>query len=310
MIKTLNPQKQKLKINYSGELDSIDADTYLKSLTNLTEVIKEINRLNNLRHNADRKLEIKISSHEKGSFEVEIALVASFIENLFSTMLQSDNVEYVYNIVHILVGCFLIKKFFSESDKAQVEQTGDEVEIKDSSGDKLVIDNVTYNIFTQSENIDKNISKNFEALEKDEQIKKFRVEGKEEKHFEARRKDFHNLSRPLEEEEDSKTELKESVELVIVKLGFERTYKWDFYYGGQKISAWISDESFFEDRISKGDVSFSKGDRIIADLEIEKIYEPKVDTYIDKRYYVCNIKEHIPLKHKQMGLFDEPNHND
>ena len=80
--------------------------------------------------------------------------------------------------------------------------------------------------------------------------------------------------------------------LNIVRLSFDKSLKWEFYYDGNKITAKINDADFI-DKIDSGE-SFAKGDSLEVELEILKEFDQTVNTYINKSYKINKIIRHIP----------------
>ena len=100
---------------------------------------------------------------------------------------------------------------------------------------------------------------------------------------------------------DKNTRIKpEEAILTIFKVVFEKGYKWQFYYQGNKISADIKDETFYG-KIDSG-AKFSKGDKLIADIEIKQTFDDSIQSYINKEYSVIKIKQRIP-RDEQANIF-------
>ncbi len=91
------------------------------------------------------------------------------------------------------------------------------------------------------------------------------------------------------------------VKLHILKVAFDKNYKWAFYYNGQKTHAKIADRKFIKN-VEKGE-KFSKGDVLIADLEIQKIFNESLNTYIDHSHIILRVKSHIPSP-QEKDLFE------
>jgi hypothetical protein len=81
--------------------------------------------------------------------------------------------------------------------------------------------------------------------------------------------------------------IKENVDLSVLKLVFKKNRKWEFIYNGMKISAYIVDDDFWA-RVDRGE-SFRKGDIIKADLEISRVFDEEVNTYVNMRYRVIKV---------------------
>ena len=80
--------------------------------------------------------------------------------------------------------------------------------------------------------------------------------------------------------------------LNIVRLSFDKSQKWEFYYDGNKITAKINDVDFLL-KIDSGE-TFAKGDSLEVELEILQEFDQTVNTYVNKSYKINRIIRHIP----------------
>ena len=87
--------------------------------------------------------------------------------------------------------------------------------------------------------------------------------------------------------------VKEKQELSVFKIVFKENYKWEFFYSGSKIYASLKDKSFFK-KIEKGEAAFRSGDRLIVVLEIEQIFNEAANTFVNEKYNILKVIEHIP----------------
>ena len=140
-------------------------------------------------------------------------------------------------------------------------------------------------------------------MSEDQAIEKFELyDDNNELVFESNKCDFDSIAYPavLPEEDTKKSE--EEATLTIFKVVFEKGYKWAFVYRGIKISASITDESFFQ-KIDEG-VKFSKGDRLLVDLEIIKVFDKTIQAYVNKEYKIVKVTQHVP-RGNQTKLFNK-----
>ncbi len=279
--------QQVIKIKFDGQLHQVDANTFINSLINFCEVIKQINS----EIDSEHPIEIKITALEKGSFITGISLQAKdIIDQLFTR----DNIGYLANIVTIAIGAYQIKKSFGGNKPTEVKQVGDKVEIKDNKGSIILVDNRTYSIYSKNQAISDAIANNFASLEEDTSISKFEIlDDKESVIFSADRESFQDLAKKVElEQENTKTTII-SANLIIYKLIFDKNNrKWEFYYNGNRISANVIDDNFFKE-IDQGK-SFSKGDQLTVDLQINQIFDEAVNAYINHSYQVNKVTNHTP----------------
>ena len=69
--------------------------------------------------------------------------------------------------------------------------------------------------------------------------------------------------------------------------------KWQFVWNGIKISAAISDESFYES-LARHEYEFGKGDIIDETLRIFQRKDDETGVYINTRYEVIKVHRRIP----------------
>lgn len=91
----------------------------------------------------------------------------------------------------------------------------------------------------------------------------------------------------------------ENVKLNLLKVVFDKRYKWEFYKHGVKISASIKDDSFL-DRVASGE-AFAKGDVLVTKLQTNQKFDSALNAFINKSYEVLEVLNHIP-RSKQMKL--------
>jgi hypothetical protein len=97
--------------------------------------------------------------------------------------------------------------------------------------------------------------------------------------------------------------LTEAATLNIVRVSFEETLKWDFYFKGNKISAKIKDPTFYK-LIDKGE-PFAKGDILEVELQIIQKWDDSVNTYINKSYQITAILRHMRRSEQQTFDFEK-----
>jgi len=148
------------------------------------------------------------------------------------------------------------------------------------------------------------LAQNFDAINNDPSITGFEITDKDEKPIiRVEKEEFSNLSLKSDEIADDERIIKEAATLNIVRLSFEESLKWEFYYKGNKISAKIKDPNFYE-LINKGE-SFAKGDIWEVELQINQKWEGSVNTFINKSYHINKIIRHILRDEQQKFRFDE-----
>lgn len=271
------------KIKFDGQLHQVNANTLITSLINLSTAIQEINK----GLNPDRQIEINIKATEKGSFLLWMGLALAKLPQLLETTGSGAK-----NIIDVLAGILTIKNALRGKQPEKIEEDGDKIKLHTNNGTIIVIDKFTYNC-SGNQTIQDAISNTFEMLQEDSSISGFAITDVQEKpYFEVERKDFEQLAIKSEVIEENKRILTEIADLFIFKIVFDNKYKWEFYFKGNKISATVTDETFFQ-RIDEGE-SFSKGDSLTVEIEVQQIFEKSVNTFINQSYTIKRVLQHTP----------------
>ena len=92
---------------------------------------------------------------------------------------------------------------------------------------------------------------------------------------------------------------KNNATLNIAKLSFNKGLRWSFIYEGIKISAHIIDYDFFKNIDECQE--FAKGDSLIVDLKIHQEFDNSANAYINKKYQIVKVNNHIQ-RAKQLNI--------
>jgi hypothetical protein len=287
------------KLKFDGQLHQIDANVLINSLIHTTAIIQEVNRY----LDTGKKIEIKVKALEKGSFLVHIELLESALDSIKS-LFTKENAELAAVIVTILVGLIEIKKFLKGKKPKSIESKEERTKIINERGDILIIENATFNIYENSPIVKDALSQNFDALNNDPSITGFEITDKDEKPIiRVEKQEFSDLSLKSEEISNDERIIKEAATLNIVRLSFEESLKWEFYFKGNKVSAKIKDPNFYE-LINKGE-SFAKGDILEVEIQINQKWDESVNTFVNKSYQINKIVRHILRDEQQKFRFED-----
>ncbi len=287
------------KLKFDGQLHQIDANVLINSLIHTTSIIQEVNRY----LDTGKKIEIKIKALEKGSFLIHLELLETTFDSIKS-LFTKENAELAAAIVTILVGLIEVKRFLKGRKPKSIESKDEKTTIINEKGDVLIIENATFNIYENSPIIKDALSQNFDAINNDPSITGFEITDKAEKPIiRIEREEFTDLSLKSEEILNDERIIKEAATLNIVRLSFEESLKWEFYYKGNKVSAKIKDPNFYE-LINKGE-SFAKGDILEVELQINQKWDESVNTFVNKSYQINRIIRHIIRNEQQKFKFED-----
>ncbi len=278
-----------LKIVFNGDAHEIDADVLIKSLVNYSIVAQEASAYISL----DSKINIKIKAIQKGSFELLLGVVADAGSNLFSV----EGIDYAASIVVIVGGLYKLKKWLSNNGEPEIVKynNNNTVNIKNRNGNITISNNVLH-IYQSSEKTREGLKKTFEALKDTEEIESFEIIDQEndEEIFHANKKDFDSMASDIGDIEQKKQkEIKIKQELSVFKIVFKENHKWEFFYKGNRIYALITDQNFIN-KVSRGEVAFRSGDRMVADMEIIQVFNETANVFINDEYFITKVLKHIP----------------
>lgn len=284
-----NQNKHSFNIKFEKKSHSLDVETYVKSLTALNTMVKEVNYQTN---STSGEVEIRVIAEKPGSFDVllEIANIVKDSGDLFFA-----GVSALAAVVSTVVTVIELKMHLGDKtgeENSGIDIRGDTVNIKDSNGNIVFQTNKkTYNIYLNNQTINDAVSAQFQAVKDDEEIEAVTYHNGNNV-VTIKKEAFDTLAkRRTVLVEDSKTSTVPAT-LVISKLVLDnRNRKWQFVYQGNKINATIADDAFW-DRVLSGEEAFANGDRLVCDLEIIRDYDDSLGVYMDRDYIVRNIRDH------------------
>ncbi|MCJ7508744.1 MAG: hypothetical protein MUO85_08460 [candidate division Zixibacteria bacterium] len=283
------------KIKYDGKLHQIDSNTLINSLFNITAAMQEINRELNRESSSKVEIQIKVNAFSKGCFLLHFELIKSVADDLLAPTAILVTQTDIYTTIKIFVEFIRLKLFLKGEKPQEINKSEGDVTIINNKGN-IVVDKRTFNVYTKNEKVNEAFTKNFETLREDSAIDGFDFNDRTDRTLiHIPKEDFNALTLRNELlEEEIKTETIPEASLYIIKLVFEENRKWEFYYQGNKISATMEDETFSQ-KIDKGE-KFGKGDILVCNLEVEKIFDTEVNTYVNRSYRILKILQHIPCK--------------
>ena len=265
----------------------MDLNTLLLSQMHFSWIIGEIK--NEIAR--DSNLSIKIKPLQKGSIPFDFILDISLFDSLFTPLAVYTGIPAA--IIGVWIGLVQLRKW-SKGKKYTKITILDRGRIIVTIGDReFEVSEVSYKL-SQNPAVDKALVKGFEAIEKDENIDNIQViDESKTPVLSVARTEFVNFTVPNENfEQKTQIETKQE-QLTVLKVVFDKGYKWQFYDKlGRKVSANMEDDAFV-DRINKGE-AFSKGDTIVAEVEVEKIFDESVNMFVENNNKIIRVITHTP----------------
>lgn len=292
------PNDNLLHIVFENERSEVSAELLIGSLMHTSALLHAING----ELGEGKQIDIKVKAFKQGSFQVTIELV----ERAFSWLFSSEGMNYTAALVTVAGGVYQLVKHLRGKRPKSVKTEGDKTTIINHYGDIIQVDQRSYHIFNRSEEVRKQAQEQFQELEKYSDITGFRFEGGGET-VRTDQSEFAAMGKPIptsDEDPAPQVRVIQDARLLILRPSFDPKLPWDFLYDGRKISARVKDEEIW--RIIDQGESFSKGSRMLVDLEETRIYDPELDDYVLTKdsYHVLHFKQHLPAS-RTATLFDE-----
>ncbi|MBO6573341.1 MAG: hypothetical protein JJ958_12970 [Balneola sp.] len=283
------PSQEKLKIKFGGKANTVNATTYLNSLSSFVTIAEEVNKnLNN-----QEKISINIQAHKPGSFEVFLELVTSAYDTV--DVMFNTGVTNAGDLFKIITGVYTVRKFLSGKKPKKIDEVEAGINITNSKGNTITVNKNTYNIYNSNFSVIEALNNNFESLNNDSSVDSFEIYEKGNKPvFKSDKSDFGFLTdQELEEIQADEKYVTTRHSIRVFKVVFEKKYTWQFIHKGEKINAKILDEKFLKG-IESGTERFGKGDILEVELEVLKKYDESLGAFINSKYSVKKVFNHIP----------------
>jgi hypothetical protein len=276
-----------LKLKFDGQTHQIEANTLINSLLHFTNIVQEVNK----ELATGNKVEVKVNALPEGSFlcHITVQSIIDATQNIFS----KENIAVAKEIVDVVTGVYKLGKLLKGKAATEVTAENNRTTVKNVEGTVVVINNPTYNIYTNNRVVREALSREFQTLANDPNVTGFELlDTKNEPLVQIDKPDFAEIAAIEDMPQLAERAVTKVGMLNIVRVAFERNMKWEFYFEGIKISAKLNDDEFVK-LVDAGE-SFAKGDTLEAEIEIRQEFEPTVNAYINRGYKVIKILRHIP----------------
>jgi hypothetical protein len=283
-----------VKIKFDGQPHQVELSVYTQVLLDFATIAKA--STNATDPNAD--VGITISAPERGSFVAVLQLVASQAGDVLGWGI--DHCEELASIVTVIGGVYGLHRWLAgKRVEEQPEVAGDgNVVVKDSEGTTITVAENVFNLYISNPGVPAALTHTFGALDEDPAITGFGIADDSQQIFAAERAEFGPMSEApdvVAETECTKVDSVANAHLHVVKLVLERSYtrKWEFVWAGNRISANIKDEKFF-DKLEAHAYTFGAGDLLRVNLEVTKEWDDRLGAYVNRSYTIAEVLEFIP----------------
>lgn len=290
----------RIKLVFEGQQHQMDLDTLISSLLNFAELTRAAS--NDVM--PGEKINIKIDATDKGSFEVLLELCSEIAQGILQHI-NWDNINKIENLISVVVGIMAIKLFLKGEKPQKVESQDGKttIHIKNST---IIVSKKTFDIYVNNAKANDHLENLFDKLSERPEVEGLTIEPEGKDPLTIKSDDFPGLSQKNELIPEEQKNVKiEKADLTALKVVFQRNRKWEFIHKGNKVSAEVVDENFWNQIDSSG-VRFGKGDSLAVKLEITQIFDSEVNAFLNKSYKVLEIIDYKQApQQRQMGFDKE-----
>lgn len=277
-------------VKFDGQSHQVEINTFTQVLLDYSTVVQaaadEAGLIDPIR--------ISITATEPGSLDAIITVMADAAAGALNFL--EDYQNGLGAAVTIAGGLYGLKRKLAGKDKVEVTETSDDFVTLAANGDIIIIEKPVYNLYRNHPEATNAIDSSFSALEENPAITGFEMSSEGQVVFRAERDEFSAIASSPNHENDNYEHSREDVWLTVVKpyLAFSKTRKWEFVYAGNKITAPIVDDDFFE---SLESYVFQVGTKMHVELDILKEYDDTYRVFMNKKYTVIRVIE-VENQHK------------
>lgn len=273
-------------IKFDGQAHRVDVHTFTKVLLDYATVIQAA---------ADEAgindpVNVCITATEPGSLDAVISVIAQQASGVLDFL--SDNQAGLMAAVSIAGGLYALKQKLSGKKKLEKvdEDKASGTVTLNAEGDIIMVDGPVFNLYKNHPETTEAIDSSFSTLEENPAITGVEMSFGGSTVFRADRSEFSGIATsPNYENENIRHNVVEAW-LVVVKpfLAVSKTRKWEFIYGGEKITAPIVDEAFLG---SLDRVPFMMGTKMHVELDVLQEYDEEIAAYLNKKFTVSRVIE-------------------
>lgn len=269
--------------------NTIEANTLINMLTHYVAITE---RANALIGEGSYKSEVKVKALQEGSFEISLEIACTWLQNLITR----ENISFASEVVGGIVSVMYLYRHFkgrriSRDEAQQILKTSTQSALY--SAVKIYNDHAVRETFRQS----------IETAKSDPNVDGITLVANGVPSETIREEEFGDLVIPPSETTIGERSVTDSKAILsIISLSFNRGDNWRFIYKGNKIVTKLSDDGL-QRAIDQG-ASFAKGDALEVELEIVQKWNREYKAYINNRYKVVNVINHIHAP-TQQELFSD-----
>lgn len=287
------------------EKGEIDVQDLAPALLALGDLIQSANNV----INGDRaKISVRVHATAEGSFEVDLALVQSFVDTTKSLLdfvlsnkdgiaAANELADLIFKVVVAPVatvggGLIALLKFLKGRKPERIEEKAGEIIIH--VGDNYFTTNNRTIQLAENLEVRQHARKALASLSKDG-IDKISIRRPGKETLEVNKSELGYFEVP--EAEEKLEDEERSMTLQIISLSFKEENKWKVTDGLEPFGVTIEDIDFLN-KIANNEIAFSKNDYLICDVRERQFKSTKG---LRKERAIIKVKEHQPAP-KQLKL--------
>lgn len=292
----LNQDGDTLVLHIRKEGHTINAYSLASTLVSIADAAKAANA----EINPGYDIEVVVEALSDGSVKATLKAVYRSLGNLFSK-------NAVQAIVLGVLTNYIYENTLAPSKDISIIVNTDEVIIQQN--DRTIIVPRTIYDATQKvkgvEQVQKKVGQAVDALLQDEEITGLSIDpdsSKDKEREPITREELEAIAIPPDDTDNSRA-IEEVAELQIIRAILEKSRRrWEFSWKGFRIPAPILHEDFYK-QFSAHKIVIGPGDTLKARLRIYQSRDPANDVFVNERYEVVEVLEHISArKHHQQEL--------
>jgi hypothetical protein len=293
---TIESYGDTLVLFFGTEQKRINAYTLASTLAGIADAAKAANAS----VNPGYEVEIVVEALESGSFRATLKAIYREANNLFTA-------DSARNIILGIVATLIYEHTLAPHNEVIVNVGPSEVVVTRGE-DRIVVPRIVYEATRQVEQnaqVRAGLNQAIRAVQADQDIVSFGLtpERREQPTVVIRRELL--VALPAEFVADPATirTIDEQTEVQILRAILEKSKRrWEFVWNGTRISAPVTDDSFFEDFFAHR-VTIAPGDALLVKLRIRQRRVPDLNVYINDSFEVVEVLKHIPRReHPDLGM--------
>ena len=277
----------KIVLYYGTKEKSISAYTLASTLISFADAARKANAL----INPGYEIEVIVETLSDGSFKAVLRTVYRSVHNLFSA-------EALKAIIFGVISTAIYELAFKSDPVIIINTT--EV-IIEKGGNKLIVPRVVYDTTKKLESsveFKKSVYEVIDTVQKDKTVESFGLSSSETEPppinlpSSSYSVNLDDINAPPNEA-DQKI-VSENAHLEILKAILDRSNrKWEFVWQGFKISAPVTDETFY-DKFFRHEIKIAPGDALEANIRITQRRLDEAGVYENVNYEIVKVIKHEP----------------